>query len=121
MGRRKILILKYDFQNSKNLKFSKGQNLCVNINECLSAQLNHCYSGGICTDTEGSYTCDCPDGYVGDGRDCDNIDECQNGSHDCDPENGICLGRLSNLLRQKLNADWLIYLITGHIFESFYR
>ena len=73
----------------------EGDDLCININECVLGNLNHCYSGGNCTDTEGSYTCKCPDGYVGDGRDCDDIDECQNGNHDCDPKNGICLGRVS--------------------------
>ena len=74
----------------------KGNDWCVNINECESANLNRCYSDGACTDTDGSYTCSCPDGFVGDGRDCENIDECENGSHDCDPENGICLERFSN-------------------------
>ena len=76
-------------------EFLKGEDWCLNINECDFAQLNHCYSDGTCTDTEGSYTCGCPAGFVGDGRDCENIDECENGSHDCDPENGICLGRFS--------------------------
>ena len=75
---------------------AEGDDLCININECAFENLNQCYSGGVCSDTEGSYTCECPDGYVGDGRDCDDIDECKNESHDCDPENGICSDRLSN-------------------------
>ena len=81
---------------SNKMNFFKGEDWCLNINECDFAQLNHCYSDGTCTDTEGSYTCGCPAGFVGDGRDCENIDECENGSHDCDPENGICLERFSN-------------------------
>ena len=98
LDRRKILIsLKilenWDWRIKWN--FLKGDDWCLNINECEFADLNHCYSDGNCIDTEGSYTCACPDGFVGDGHDCENINECQNGSHDCDPENGICLGRFS--------------------------
>ena len=84
--------------------FFKGEDWCLNINECDFAQLNHCYSDGTCTDTEGSYTCGCPVGFVGDGRDCENIDECENGSHDCDAENGICLGRFSKWISASYSA-----------------
>ena len=80
--------------------------------------MNDCYTEGFCTDTEGSYTCDCPDGYIGDGRDCDNIDECQTGSHDCDPENGICLGSFQN---NALTGQWLIVPTTEQLIENFYR
>ena len=33
--------------------------------------------------TEGSYECDCPPGYDGDGWTCDDIDECNVTNHNC--------------------------------------
>ena len=36
--------------------------VCVNIDECLT---DLCENGGTCTDTEGSYKCDCPCGWTG--------------------------------------------------------
>ena len=33
--------------------------------------------------TEGSYECDCPPGYDGDGWTCDDIDECNATNHNC--------------------------------------
>ncbi|MED6216728.1 hypothetical protein PIB30_010475 [Stylosanthes scabra] len=42
---------------------------CQDINECLHKESNDCYSGAICKNIPvGSYTCSCPKGYEGDGR-----------------------------------------------------
>ncbi|XP_026440510.1 wall-associated receptor kinase 2-like [Papaver somniferum] len=39
---------------------------CTDINECEDKRNNPCE--GICTNTNGSYTCSCPEGKNGDGR-----------------------------------------------------
>ena len=45
--------------------------LVVDINECKSADLNTCSEYADCTDNDGSYTCACKDGFLGDGFKCD--------------------------------------------------
>ncbi|XP_064386521.1 uncharacterized protein LOC135335055 isoform X2 [Halichondria panicea] len=49
--------------------------VCSDINEC-SGTAHGCDQ--ICTNTPGSYTCDCNTGYrlAADGRECDDVDEC---------------------------------------------
>lgn len=50
---------------------------CQDVDEC--AYPNVCGPGAICTNLEGSYRCDCPPGYDGDGRaeqGCVDLDEC---------------------------------------------
>ena len=42
-----------------------------------------------CTNTPGSYTCECPKGYSGDGTTCTEIDECKEGTAGCD-KNAVC-------------------------------
>ena len=42
---------------------------CVNINECLINNDN-CDAHATCTDTDGSYTCTCNNGFLGDGVTC---------------------------------------------------
>ena len=39
------------------------------VNEC-DLQQNNCHEFAGCNDTEGSYTCYCNDGFIGDGLDC---------------------------------------------------
>ncbi|XP_078615239.1 uncharacterized protein LOC144884129 isoform X2 [Branchiostoma floridae x Branchiostoma japonicum] len=49
---------------------------CADINEC-SAELTDCLPNASCRNTEGSYRCECPTGYRGDGRtSCEDVDEC---------------------------------------------
>lgn len=50
---------------------------CVDIDECLNPQA--CGSGASCTNLEGGYRCDCPEGFAGDARSptgCVDFDEC---------------------------------------------
>ena len=48
-----------------NLLFS-----CSDINECESEMANDCDVNADCTDTVGSYDCNCSSGYEGDGFNC---------------------------------------------------
>jgi len=45
-------------------------NIFVDINECLNKTLHNCHPDAKCKDTIGSYTCECNDGYTGDGVTC---------------------------------------------------
>ena len=56
--------------------YQLSSKVCVNVNECSSSSLNDCDNNAACTDTEGSYTCACLDGFEGDGLTCTNINEC---------------------------------------------
>ena len=44
--------------------------LDLDINECASADSNDCDINAACNNTEGSYICQCLDGYQGDGKNC---------------------------------------------------
>ena len=39
------------------------------LDEC-NGDNNKCHAEGICTNTFGSYSCECSAGYTGDGRNC---------------------------------------------------
>ena len=40
------------------------------MNECDSTDNNNCHNNAICTDTDGSYYCECEVGFFGDGVTC---------------------------------------------------
>lgn len=42
--------------------------LFQDMNECLGD--NECHAFADCTNTDGSYTCTCKDGYQGNGKEC---------------------------------------------------
>ena len=58
------------------------------INECTDGT-HDCDNNAICTDTNGSFSCDCSTGWEGTGTSCANINECTEGTHDCDA-NAAC-------------------------------
>ena len=43
----------------------------TDINECLDASLYDCDVNAVCVNTIGNYTCQCVEGYTGDGAVCD--------------------------------------------------
>ncbi|XP_077966704.1 uncharacterized protein LOC144420858 isoform X2 [Styela clava] len=56
---------------------------CTDIKECNSPTTNACSAQADCTDTIGSYLCVCKTGYTGDGRTCNDINECTSNTHIC--------------------------------------
>ena len=57
------------------------------MNECEDG-LDNCDPSADCTNTLGSFECQCPEGFVGDGRQCvvlqpPQVNECFTGEHDC--------------------------------------
>ncbi len=67
---------------------SEGTGHCIDIDECSN---NNGGCSQKCENTEGSFTCSCNDGYKlnSDGKTCDDIDECTEGTANCD-DNAIC-------------------------------
>ena len=45
----------------------------LDINECNNDTLNNCDINATCSDTNGSYYCQCKDGFTGDGVNCTGI------------------------------------------------
>ena len=51
--------------------------LYADIDECSSADLNTCDTeNGTCVNTVGSYTCECNNGFTGDGSACTGMYVC---------------------------------------------
>ncbi|MCB9682211.1 MAG: hypothetical protein H6733_12160 [Alphaproteobacteria bacterium] len=54
----------------------------IDVDEC-AAGTDTCSDDASCTNTVGSYTCDCDDGFTGDGITCTDVDECAESTHTC--------------------------------------
>lgn len=67
--------------------------LCTeNVNECVFPESNpvsDCNTNSLCSDAEGSFSCECNEGYTGSGVECSNVDECDLDFDDCD-DNAAC-------------------------------
>ena len=60
----------------EGFKRSEGETLsCININECESQV---CNINAACTDTPGSYRCQCNPGFLGNGKRCEKLDSSSN-------------------------------------------
>ncbi|XP_055332728.1 nidogen-like [Paramacrobiotus metropolitanus] len=69
---------------------------CVDIDECTSR--NECSPNAECTNTDGSFRCQCQTGYTGDGRNCRTIGETEqpDACGNCDPNADCTLDQYSN-------------------------
>lgn len=69
---------------------------CQDENECEVDERNHCHENAACTNSVGSYSCECMKGYkdvspTGNGTVCQQIDECTEGGNDCDELKDLCI------------------------------
>ncbi|MBL8785005.1 MAG: hypothetical protein JNJ59_08910, partial [Deltaproteobacteria bacterium] len=60
----------------------------VDIDECAAATDN-CSDDAICTNTPGTFACDCKAGFSGNGVTCTDLDECAANTDNCD-DNATC-------------------------------
>merc|ERR1712166_1011254 len=63
---------------------------CSDIDECAVGAENSCGAHATCTNTAGSHTCACDDGYHGDGHSCSDINECAVGAENSCGAHATC-------------------------------
>ncbi len=63
-----------------------GTDAGPDVDECLAGAPCGSVAGATCVNTVGSYECSCPAGYAAPatGGTCADVDECADGTHDCD-------------------------------------
>lgn len=66
---------------------------CYDINECIE-ETDECSKDAICLNNQGSYDCQCNAGYEGNGKTCDDVDECE--STDSCSVNADCINSLGS-------------------------
>ena len=49
--------------------------LDLDVDECLNVGSNQCDANATCANTEGSYVCQCREGYEGEGKKCTGTDK----------------------------------------------
>ena len=64
------------FQGSPN---STTTSTTTTTDEC-----NKCHLQATCSNTDDGFDCKCNSGFLGNGIDCTDINECENGQNDCD-------------------------------------
>jgi Calcium-binding EGF domain len=78
--------------------FTRQKGHCYNINECEKGYPNGCNRYADCIDMEGGYQCICKDGFADanpdiPGRNCQQTNECQLRTHNCDEATQVCVDR----------------------------
>ncbi|XP_028410753.1 uncharacterized protein LOC114533436 isoform X5 [Dendronephthya gigantea] len=60
----------------------RGLVVAYDVDECCRGTFCSVYS--TCSDSLGSFNCSCKEGYTGNGENCEDINECEIGSNNCD-------------------------------------
>ena len=63
---------------------------CTDIDECIT-DTDNCDTNAVCTNTPGSFTCSCNDGYIGNGLTCMGKQPCMDTQHTCALTQSACL------------------------------
>ena len=72
---------------------------CVDTDECRA---NPCDKNADCTNNQGSFSCSCRTGFVGNGTSCSDFDECSTDSHGCYNYDANC----TNTVGTSNKATW---------------
>ncbi|XP_047555940.1 adhesion G protein-coupled receptor E5 isoform X5 [Lutra lutra] len=75
----------YELPSGARMFKNESENRCQDVDECQQKP-RICKSRGICTNTQGSYTCECPPGLQlnpGDPNLCTDVNECTSGQNPC--------------------------------------
>ncbi|XP_028390644.1 uncharacterized protein LOC114515560 [Dendronephthya gigantea] len=72
------------FHKLSTLERNISYSACNDVHECYDCDIH-----SSCIKTNGSFHCFCNNGYTGDGKKCEDVDECQNGTNICD-SNASC-------------------------------
>ncbi|XP_065198413.1 latent-transforming growth factor beta-binding protein 4-like isoform X2 [Sycon ciliatum] len=62
---------------------------CFDVDECLTG-VDNCSASARCVNQVGTFACFCNSGFTGDGVECQDINECDAGSHNCTGSNMQC-------------------------------
>jgi Calcium-binding EGF domain len=78
--------------------FTSRKGSCINVDECGDRASNQCHRYAQCIDNYGGYECNCNDGFTDmntslPGRNCEQLNECKLGTHNCDAATQACVDR----------------------------
>lgn len=71
-----------------------GHQCTTDIDECYSG-IHNCDLHATCANTQGSFTCSCNPGWIGNGTSCEDDDECAKGIHNCH-QNATCTNTIGS-------------------------
>ena len=93
--------------------------ILIDINECSNVEDNNCHKNAICTNTNGSFICQCQNGYTGNGTTCTGkwldvsiikevlllvINKCSNAEYNNCHKNAICTNTNGSFVCQCQNG-----------------
>ena len=91
----KVAVILKDDRCGSGMTFNYATGTCTDVDECL---LNPCGQNAVCTNSRGSFSCTCEEGYGSNGRSCVDIDECDIETDDCSKEHGTCENKVGSFV-----------------------